>query len=177
MEARREEKTENAVTPLSCPSTLDLSLKKNAQSRNDVAIALQKPCNTVRGTCPATPSSNPPVISYRTQCCRLSHICLWSLSLSSQGRLHHAKSHDAAIAFILLADLRSRDPLSRSCPRSRAVLLQILKPITSFGEILCYSGVSLNTFQASRGNIPAALQYQRFASSRLAGIPMPTSVK
>jgi hypothetical protein len=91
-------------------------------------------------------------------------------------------SHHSALAFLGLADLAARDPL----PLSGAVLavpLELFQPLACFGKVLGYGAcLSAGTShvlgdKSLQVDLPAARQYHLFASSKLAGTPMPTSVK
>jgi hypothetical protein len=107
---------------------------------------------------------------------------------SPNQKAETSHSHHDALSLLLLSNLASRDalPLPRAAVLSRP--LQILQPLASFGEVLRYiteRNVSKAILPSSPGSrfdlygldLPAALQYHRFASSMFAGTPMPTSVK
>ena len=96
----------------------------------------------------------------------------------------HITEHSPSFCFpTLLLEMRSRDlrlafppPFLRSSRRSRA--------LGKFCAVTCQYKFpnSITSSKSEKGekerkNIPAALQYHLLASSKLAGLPIPTSVK
>lgn len=95
----------------------------------------------------------------------------------------HTSSHDRALALVLLPYLASRDavPLARA-PRILAQPLELLEPASRLGIVLGCTHAHVSQRRPTRTNaqqqnLPAALQYHLLASSKLAGTPMPSSVK
>lgn len=83
--------------------------------------------------------------------------------------------HNCAILFLLLL-IAPAETLALHLSLG-STTLQFLEAFLRFGEFVCYHTLALVLPLNRLGDLPAALPYHLFASSKLFGHPIPTSVK